>query len=254
MTGRPVLEDVTARLPATLELALVSFAIMVAVGIPLGIVSATRKDTIVDHISRLLSISGISIPIFWLGLILIYTLYFTLGWFPSPSGRLDTTLAPPQAITGMFILDSIITGNQATLWSSLRHIALPAITLGIINLAPIARMLRSEMLDILSSNYILAERVSGLPKNQVHRDALRNGMIPILTTLGICFGFLIADVIIIEKLFAWPGIGMFALQSMASNDADPMQAYILIMAVMFIFVNLAVDVAYGFIDPRIRYD
>lgn len=253
MTGRPVIEDLATRFPATLELAIAGFVIMVVIGIPLGVVSAVKRNKLVDHITRIVSISGVSIPLFWLGLVIVYLFYFTLRWFPGPIGRLDPGIDPPASITGMFILDSIASGNWTTLRSSIMHIILPAVTLGFVNLAPVARMVRSAMLDVLNSDYIRAERAAGLPENQIYKDALRNAMIPILTVLGLCFGYLMAGIIVLEQVFSWPGIGLYALQSVAANDNDPMQAYILIMTTVFILTNLVVDILYASIDPRIRY-
>lgn len=253
ITGRSVMEDVSVRFPATLELALAGFIIMITIGIPLGIICAIKRNTLIDHLFRMISISGISIPLFWLGLIVIYIFYFLLQWFPAPIGRLDPGLNPPTMITGMYILDSLPTGNWTTLRSSIMHIALPAITLGFVNLAPVARMVRSTMLDVLNSEYIKAERVAGIPEREIYKDALKNAMIPILTVVGLCFGYMMAGIIIIEQVFSWPGIGLYALQSIAANDHDPIQAYVLIMTVIFILTNLTVDILYGYVDPRIRY-
>jgi peptide/nickel transport system permease protein len=253
VTGRPVLVDISVRLPATVELALAGFAIMIIVGVPAGLISAIKKNTLIDHLFRAFSIGGYSIPLFWLGLIMIYFFFYYLRWAPAPIGRLDPGLSPPATITGLYILDSLITGNWATLGSSLKQIALPAITLGLANIAPVARMSRSAMLDVLNSEYIKAERAAGLPDREIYRDALRNAMIPILTVIGLNFGYMMAGSVIVEQIFSWPGIGLYALQSMAANDHDPIQAYVLIIALVFISMNLIVDILYGYIDPRIRY-
>lgn len=253
MTGRPVIDDLMIRFPATLELALAGFLIMIIVGIPLGVVSAMKRNKLIDHVTRVVSIGGVSIPLFWLGLVVVYVFYFILRWFPAPAGRLDPGIDSPTHVTGMFILDSLVTGNWTTLNSSTAHIILPAVTLGFVNLAPVSRMVRSAMLDILGSDYIRAERAAGIPENQIHRDALRNAMIPVLTLLGLSFGYLMAGIIVLEQVFSWPGIGLYALQAIATNDHNPMQAYILIMTAVFILTNLVVDVLYASIDPRIRY-
>lgn len=253
MTGRPVIEDLAIRFPATLELALAGFLIMIVVGIPLGVVSAMNRNKLIDHVTRVVSIGGLSIPLFWLGLIVVYFFYFILRWFPAPIGRLDPGIEPPVRVSGMFIVDSLIAGNWTTLSQSVMHIILPAVTLGFVNLAPVARMVRSGVLDILGSEYIRAERAAGIPENQIYRDALRNAMIPVLTVLGLSFGYLMAGIIVLEQVFSWPGIGLYALQAIATNDHNPMQAYILIMTVVFILTSLLVDILYAFIDPRIRY-
>lgn len=253
MTGRPVVQDLEIRFPATLELALAGFLIMIIIGVPLGVVSAMKRNKLVDHITRVVTLGGMSIPLFWLGLAVVYVLYFILRWFPAPSGRLDPGIISPAHITGMFILDSLLTGNWSTLENSVGHIFLPAVTLGFVNLAPVSRMVRSSMLDILGSDYIRAERAAGIPENQIYRDALRNAMIPVLTLLGLSFGYLMAGIIILEQVFSWPGIGLYALQAIATNDHNPMQAYILMMTATFILTNLLVDILYASIDPRIRY-
>jgi len=253
VTDRPVLEDLKVRFPATLELALCGFMIAVITGIPMGVVSAIRRNRLIDHFSRVISISGLSIPLFWLGLIFIYVFYFSLNWSPAPIGRLDPGLGPPKTITGMYIIDSVLTGNWVTLRSSFMHLILPAATLALINLAPIARMVRSTMLDTLGSEYIRMERAAGIPNREVYKDALRNSMIPILTITGLVFGYMMAGIIVLEQIFSWPGMGLYALQAMEASDNDPMQAYILIMALTFISINLVVDILYAAIDPRIRY-
>lgn len=253
ITGNPVVQDLAVRLPATLELAIAAFLIMIVVGIPLGVISAMRRNKLIDHVTRVISTGGVSIPLFWLGLIAIYVFYFVFRWFPAPSGQLDPGMAPPTHITGMYILDSLLSGNWITLKSSIAHIILPAFTLGFINLAPVTRMVRSAMLDALGSDYIRTERAAGIPEKQINRDALRNAMIPVLTLLGLSFGYLMAGIIVIEQVFSWPGIGLYAMQAIATNDHNPMEAYILIMTAVFILANLFVDILYASIDPRIRY-
>ena len=253
MTGRPVIEDIGARLPATMELALMSYLIVIVVGIPLGVLAAIRRDTIIDHFCRLIGVGGISIPLFWLGLMMIFVLFFVLRIFPAPMGRIASSIPPPQHITGFYMLDIILTNNWPAFKSSLSQITLPSLALATVSVAPVMRMTRSAMLDVLQSTYIQAERAAGLPDRSIQRDALKNALIPIITVMGMGFGFLIARVIIIEQVFTWPGIGLYALQSMSSNDRDPMQAYILIMGLIFVTTNLIVDILYGLIDPRIKY-
>jgi len=254
VTGRPVLDDLAQRFPATLELSLVSLFIATIVGVPLGVFSAVKRNKLIDHICRLVAVSGVSLPEYYLGLLAIYVFYFFLGWFPAPLGRIDPFVAPPTHITGLYILDSLITGNTKALVSSVQHVILPATTLGFVNMAPTARMTRSAMLEILSSDYIRTARACGIPEKEViYKDALKNAMIPVLTTLGLIFGYLLGGIVVIERIFSWPGMGFYALDAMVANDHDPMQAYILISAIVFLLINLTVDVSYGLIDPRIKY-
>jgi peptide/nickel transport system permease protein len=173
--------------------------------------------------------------------------------FPAPLGRLPPGAIPPTSITGFYIIDSALTGNWETLYLSLSHIALPALAGVVASIAPITRMTRSAMLDVLEKDYIKAARAAGVPEKEIVKDALKNAMIPILTIVGLSIGFMLSGSIIIEKVFSWPGIGMYALQSMTANDHNPMQAYVLIVGLFFAAVNLVTDLLYGFVDPRIKY-
>jgi len=253
LTDRPVLYEISDRILATLELSFVSLFIIVVVGIPLGILSAFKKNSIIDHVARFVGVSGISIPSFWLGLVLIFLLFYVARIFPPPLGRLPPGVDEPARITGFYIVDSLLSGNWETLKLSIYYISLPAITTALVNLAPITRMTRSAVLDVLEKDYIKAARAAGLPERQIYKDALKNASIPILTTIGLSIGFMISGSIVIEKVFSWPGIGLFALQSIASNDHNPIQAYILIVGLTFALINLLTDIAYGFVDPRIKY-
>ncbi|MBV9861805.1 MAG: ABC transporter permease [Alphaproteobacteria bacterium] len=253
-TGRPVLDDFVQRLPATLELTFASLVVALAAGIPLGIVSAVHRNSPIDHIGRVIGVAGVAMPSFWTGLLLIFVFFYKLGIAPAPLGRLGAGIAPPIHITGLYVLDSLLTANRTALVSSLRQLALPAVTLGISVMAPLTRMVRATMLEILQSDYILAARAAGLPAHRiVYGDALRNALIPTVTMLGIVFGFLMAGNAVVESVFAWPGIGNYAVTALMTKDSGPIQSFVLFVAVMYVLVNLAVDLVYGLIDPRIRF-
>jgi peptide/nickel transport system permease protein len=252
-TGRPVLEDFVQRLPATLELTLASLALAVLIGVPLGILSAVHRDRLIDHIGRIVGVAGVAMPSFWTGLLLIFVFFYLLGIAPAPLGRLASGLSPPTPITGLYVVDSLLTGNWRTLGSSLAQLALPATTLAIGVMAPLARMVRATMLEILESDYIKAAWAAGLPRRRViYGDALRNALIPVVTTLGVIFGFLMAGNAVVESVFAWPGIGNYAVTALMTKDSGPIQSFVLFVAVMYVVVNLLVDLVYGIVDPRIR--
>jgi peptide/nickel transport system permease protein len=246
-TGRPVLDDFAQRLPATLELTLAALLIAIGIGVPLGVLSAIHRDTLLDHAGRVLSVAGVAMPSFWTGLLLIYVFFYLLDLAPAPLGRLAPGLQPPAAVTGLYVVDSALAGDWPALRSALQHLALPAATLGI------ARMVRATMLETLQSDFVKAAWGAGLPPRRViYGDALRNALIPVVTILGVVFGFLMAGNAVVESVFAWPGIGNYAVTSLMTKDAGPIQSFVLFVALMYVVVNLAVDLLYGLIDPRIR--
>jgi peptide/nickel transport system permease protein len=251
-TGRPVLEDFRQRVPATLELTLASLLIAVAIGIPLGVLSAVHRGSLLDQASRLLGVGGVAMPSFWTGLLLVYVFFYLLGVAPPPLGRLGAELSPPTRITGLFVVDATLTANGAALISALHHLMLPAVTLGFAVMAPLTRMVRATMLEILASDFVTAAWAAGLPRRFVYGDALRNTLIPVITVLGVIFGFLMAGNVVVEMVFAWPGLGHYAVTSLLTKDPGPIQSFVLFVAVMYVCVNLTVDLLYGLADPRIR--
>jgi len=254
-TGRPVLQDFKQRLPATLELTLASLLIALVIGIPLGVQSAVHRDTMIDHVGRIVGVAGVAMPTFWTGLLALYLFFYLLGVAPPPLGRLGAGIEPPQAITGLYVIDSLLTGNWTALGSSLHQLMLPAFTLGLSVMAPIARMVRSTMLEILESDYIKAAWAAGIPRRRViYGDALANAMIPVVTILGIVFGFLMAGNAVVESVFAWPGIGNYAITSLMTKDSGPIQSFVLFVALLYVLVNFVIDILYGLIDPRIRLE
>lgn len=252
-TGLPVREEILTRLPASLELVLASLAFAVVVAIPLGIAAARHPNSWIDHACRLVTTAGVSLPTFFTGLLLAYLFYFLLGWAPSPLGRLDPYLTAPPTITGLYTVDSLLAGDVKLFFASARQMILPVLTLGIFVLAPLARMTRASMLSVLSADFIRTARASGLSSPTVLvRYALRNALLPVVTTLGMVFSFLLGMSVIVEKVFAWPGVGSFALEALVASDYAPVQGFVLTMAVLYTLLNLVIDLLYVVIDPRVR--
>ena len=250
-TGQPVVEELLTRLPASLELTALALVLSVATAVPLGITAAQRPNSWIDHLCRIVSTAGVSLPTFFTGLLLVYVFYYLLGWAPAPLGRLDLAYSPPPARTGFYIPDSLLSGDAATALAALRQIALPALTLAIFTLAPIARMTRAAMLSVLSADFIRAARANGLARRRiVYVYAFRNAMLPVLTTLGMVFSFLLGANVLVEKVFAWPGIGSYAIEALIDSDYASVQGFVLAMALVYILLNLSIDILYGVIDPR----
>jgi peptide/nickel transport system permease protein len=254
-TGQPVAAEIRTRLPASAELTLLGLVVSMLIAVPLGILAATRPGSIIDHSCRLISTAGVSLPVFFTGLILVYVFYYLLGWAPAPLGRLDVFFSPPPQVTGFYLIDSLIASDTEVFLASLKQIALPALTLGIFSLAPIARMTRASMLAVLASDFVRTARASGLsPFTVVVTYAFRNAMLPVVTTLGMVFSFLLGANVLVEKVFAWPGIGSFAIEALIASDFAPLQGFVLTMAVMYVGLNLMIDILYGLIDPRVRIE
>ena len=254
-TGQPVGKEIKSRLPASAELTLLGLIVSMLIAVPLGIAAATHPGSMLDHTCRVVATAGVSLPVFFTGLILVYVFYYLLGWAPAPLGRLDVFFSPPPAVTGFYLIDSLIAGNLELFWSSLKQLFLPATTLAIFSLAPIARMTRASMLAVLASDFVRTARASGLaPYTVIVTYAFRNAMIPVVTTLGMVFSFLLGANVLVEKVFAWPGIGSFAVEALIASDFAPLQGFVLTMAVMYVALNLIIDILYGLIDPRVRLE
>jgi ABC-type dipeptide/oligopeptide/nickel transport system permease component len=254
-TGQPVATDIRARLPASAELTLLGLILSMSIAVPLGIMAATRPGSIIDHACRVLTTAGVSLPVFFTGLILVYVFYYLLGWSPAPLGRLDIFYSAPPQITGFYLIDSIIARDWEVFAASLKQLILPALTLGIFSLAPIARMTRASMLAVLASDFVRTARASGLsPFTVIVTYAFRNAMLPVVTTLGMVFSFLLGANVLVEKVFAWPGIGSYAVEALIASDFAPVQGFVLTMAVMYVALNLLIDLLYGLIDPRVRLE
>jgi peptide/nickel transport system permease protein len=254
-TGQPVVSELVSRLPASLELTLVALAFAVAVAVPLGIMAATRPGSWIDHLCRLATTAGVSLPIFFTGLLFAYVFYYLLGWAPSPIGRLDPTFSPPPTLTGFYLVDSLAAGDFELFRATAAQLVLPAATLGVFVMAPLARMTRASMLSVLSSDFVRTARASGLSRGMVlYTYAFRNALLPVVTTLGMVFSFLLGSNVLVEKVFAWPGIGSYALEALVASDYAPVQGFVLAMATLYVLLNLSIDVLYGVIDPRVQVE
>ncbi|MBX3527192.1 MAG: ABC transporter permease [Rhodoblastus sp.] len=254
-TGQPVVSEIAARLPASAELTLAGLILALVIALPLGIVAALRQGSWVDHLCRVVATAGVSLPVFFTGLLFVYAFYFLLGWAPAPLGRLDVFASAPPTVTGFYLVDSLIARDFETFRAALAQLALPAITLAVFSLAPIARITRASMLAVLGSEFIRTARAAGLePSTVVIRYALRNALLPIVTTLGMVFSFLLGANVLVEKVFAWPGIGSYAVEALIASDYAPVQGFVLAMAILYVFLNLCIDLLYGVIDPRVRIE
>jgi len=249
---RPVFQELLVRLPATAELALISIFLSSLAGISIGTIAAVNQNTWIDYLSSVAALAGISIPIFWLALMLINLFSVNLGWLPV-SGRLTTT-TELQKITGFYVLDSILTGNPKALIDSVRHIVLPSFSVAIISMAIIARMTRSSMLEVIREDYITSARSKGLGEIKVIlKHALKNGLIPVITVIGLQLGTLLGGTVITEIIFSWPGVGSYIVNAIKASDYPVVQGGVVLIATVFVLVNLLVDIAYAYLDPRIRY-
>ena len=252
VTGRPVTTELLTRLPATLELTTFAMLIAILVGIPVGVISAVRQYSLLDKSTSVLALTGISMPIFWLAMILVVIFGVNLELLPFP-GRLDPTTGI-TAITGLVLVDSLLTLNFAGFWDGLLHLIMPALALATIPMAVIMRMTRSSMLEVMNEDYVRTARAKGVvPWRVVFKHALRNAMLPTITVIGLQAGLLMGGAIITETIFSWPGIGLYAYNSISARDYASVQGVVLYGALLFVLINLLVDILYAILDPRVRY-
>ncbi len=253
-TGNLVLDDLRARFPASLELGLCSLLLSICIGIPLGVLSAAHKDSLVDYGGKLYGIFGVAMPVFWFGLGLVYIFYFKLGVAPAPTGRIDMLVTPPSPITGLYLLDSLLQGDMEAWLSSASHLLLPVITLAFATGASIARMTYTSMRKVLAAQFITVGHAYGFsPQALVFKFALKNALMPVLTLIGLQVGFLIGGVVLVEVVFSLPGIGRYAVDSLLVNDFAPVQGFVLIVLVVYLLVNLVIDLLYGLLNPQVRH-
>jgi peptide/nickel transport system permease protein len=251
-TGRPVITELLARFPATLELTAFAMFIAVLVGVPVGVISAVRQYSVLDKVTSVFALTGISMPIFWLAMILIVIFGVKLQLLPFP-GRLSSGISI-SAFTGLVLVDSLLTGNFVGFWDGLKHLILPALALGTIPMAVIMRMTRSSMLEVMSEDYVRTARAKGVvPRRVIFKHALRNAMLPTVTVIGLQVGLLMGGAIVTETIFSWPGVGQIAYDSIYRRDYAMIQGVVLYGALLFVLVNLVVDILYAVLDPRVRY-
>lgn len=248
----PVIHSLLVRFPATFELTIMAMLIAILLGVPLGVIAALRRGTWVDTLLLVFALSGVSFPIFWFAIILIYTFSVHLGWLP-PAGRLNVT-DNLQPITGFYVLDAIFRWQWATALDAIKHLVLPGLALGSHAMALIVRMTRSSMLDVLKQDYVRTAESKGLRRFMVvAKHALRNALLPITTVIGLSFGSLLSGAILIETIFTWPGIGSWLYNAISQRDYPVIQGGVLFVALVFVMLNLLIDLSYSLIDPRIRY-
>lgn len=251
-TNVPVMEELARCFPATIELALFSIVLAAVFGILFGIISAMRRNSIIDQIVRAISVTGVSIPSFWLGLFVLYLFYYKLQILPGP-GRLSSTFAAPEAVTGLYLIDSLLEGDFAKFWDVLQHLILPGSVLAAFTMGLITRTTRSNLLDVMTTDYIRTAKAKGQSrKGVIFKHALSNALIPVLTVIGLGLGNLLGGMVLVETIFSWPGVGQFAYQSVTSLDYPAIIGVSLLVALNYMIINTIVDVLYGIIDPRVR--
>ncbi len=254
-SGQPVIDEIKARFPATIELSIAAMLIATVVGVLIGVISSTHKNTWADYTSMIGALTGVSMPIFWLGLVLILIFSVALDLLPT-GGRINIRMYF-EPITGFYVIDTIVyffkTGDTSYLGSVLKHLILPAVALGTIPMAIIARMTRSSMLEVLKQDYIRTSRAAGISERKIiYRYALRNALLPVVTVVGLQFGLLLSGAILTETIFAWPGIGKWIYNAIEARDYPAVQGGIIVIAATFVLINLVVDILYSVINPRVR--
>lgn len=251
-TTRPVVTDLLAYFPATLELVLVSILFAIVLGIPLGVISAVLQNAPADHAIRILSVAGVAMPMFWLGLMLQLFLGLYWGWFPI-GGRMDLLTDPPPAITNMYLIDSLLTGRWGVFVEALHYICLPALALSFPALASIIRVNRAEMLETLKQDYIVNARAQGLSRARIVAVyALRNAMLPTMAMIGLRFGWMLGGTVLVETVFDWPGVGLYAVDAVKNSDFEPIMGVTILLGFFFMATNFLIDLAYAALDPRVR--
>lgn len=254
ISGVPIAEEIRTRWPATFELSVAAMLVATIIGIPAGVLAAVRKNSAVDNLTMSGSLLGVSLPVYWLGLLLVYLFAVNLQWLP-PSGRISIDAGLNfKPITGFYVLDALLQGNLKAIKDVLSHLILPAVTLGTIPLAILARITRSAMLEVLSQDYIRTARAKGLLERWViFKHALKNALLPVVTIIGLQFGTLLGGAILTETIFSWPGIGSWIYEGILSRDYPVVQGGVVFVAVAFVIINLLIDLSYAFLDPRIQY-
>ncbi|MCL4425235.1 MAG: ABC transporter permease [Firmicutes bacterium] len=251
-TQERVAKEIAGRLPATLELTFSALLLATFFGVLLGVIASTKQHSLWDNLSMVLAVAGVSMPVFWLGLMLIFLFGVDLRWLPF-SGRLSTGVFL-ESVTGLNLFDALLTGNAAAFWDALRHLVLPSFTLGVVQMAIIARMTRSSMLEVVRQDYVRTARAKGLSqKTVIYKHALKNALIPVVTVIGLTVGRLLGGAVLVETVFSWPGLGKLAIDAIYARDYPQIQGVVLLIASGFVLVNLVVDLSYALLDPRIRY-
>jgi peptide/nickel transport system permease protein len=252
-SGRPVVDEIRLRLPATLELTSLALLLALVVALALGTWAALQVNRLPDYLARLTALVGNSLPEFWLGLIFVFVFYYHLGWAPPPIGRIASGVAPPPTLTNLYLLDALLAGSWGTLRSAAAQLALPVITLAFVVMAPIMRTVRANVLEVLNAPYVRCARAHGLhPRRILLTYILRNALLSVVTLIAIVYGYLLGGAVLIEKVFSWPGLGLWAADAIVNQDFPVVQAFVLLAATFYLLVYLAADLLLALIDPRIR--
>ena len=252
-TNQGVTEELLDRLPASLELAVYSVLLATAVGVSLGILAAHRQHTWTDRLARVFAVVGSAMALFWLGLLVTFFFAFRWGWFPGPVDRLAVGSEDPRTFTGFYTIDGILSGRLDITLEAFHYLALPVFTLAFVLAAPILKMVRSAMIETLESDFVRTANAIGVPQRQIlFVDGFRNALIPVTTTIGIVFGFMLGGNILVEFIFSWPGIGRYAFDAITTRDLEALQGFVVFVGIMYVFLNMAIDIGYAVIDPRIR--
>jgi peptide/nickel transport system permease protein len=252
-TSHPVARDLRSFFPATMELTTAAIVVATLIGVPLGVWGAVRQGSWIDHLTRIVAVAGVALPIFWLSLVLIYLFFYKWHLLPAPIGRLSPRITPPQEITGLLLVDSLAAGNGTAFVDAARQLVLPVSALAFAAVAPLARIARTSMLDVLSSAHVRATLALGIPwRTVVWKYALKNAMLPVLTMLAIVYGFLLGGSVLVETLFAWPGLGRYAFTAISGNDYPAVQGFILYATIIYLVIFVIVDVLYAVLDPRVQ--
>ena len=255
VTGQPVTTDLIHRLPATLELTFFALLIALTLSIPLGVVAAIRPGSMIDHAIRFVCTLGVCVPMFVSGLLLIYIFYYLLGWSPDPTGRFDIFSAAPPRVSGFLLVDSLLAQQYDSFATALSRLILPSVTMALFVLAPLTRMTRASMLAVLGSDLVRTGEAVGLPRHQIIVVyALRNAILPVLTTSGMVLSSMLGANILVEKVFSWPGVASYALDGLLASDYASVQGFVLLMAGLCVGINLLVDTLYGIADPRVSLE
>ena len=251
-TGKDVLGELMRCFPATAELALFAIFLAAVLGILFGVISAIKRNSVIDQIVRAISITGVSVPSFWFALLVLYALYYKLGIFPGP-GRLSSVYAAPETVTGFYVIDSLLEGNIYKAGDALGHLFLPALVLAFFTMGLITRTTRSNLLDVMSADYIRTAKAKGLSQTKlIVRHALGNALIPVLTVIGLGLGNMLGGMVLVETIFNWPGVGQYAYESVLAVDYPAIIGVSLLVALNYMVINTIVDILYGVIDPRVR--
>jgi peptide/nickel transport system permease protein len=253
-TNQAVTTDLKDRFPASFELVASGMALAVGLALPLGIIAAVKRGTAIDHAVRVIAVLGVSVPIFWIGLVLLSTFYTRLGWLPGPSGRLPIAMQEPEKITGLFTVDALLHGEWDTFVEAAKALILPVVTLALVAMAPIARMTRAMMIEALESDYVRTSRSLGIPRRViVMHHALKNAIIPVLTLIAAVFGYAIGGEVLVEYIFTWPGLGLYSYNAILGSDFPAIEGFIILATAIYLLIYLVVDLLTAVLDPRVEY-